>query len=91
MATEHWQRVKAIFQAALEQAAADRKGFLNGACMGDPSLRKEVESLLTSHEQEDSALEKPPLELIPSTGPDTDDIETFARADGDEPRQQIGP
>ena len=48
MTPERYQRVDAIFQAALELDADSRTAFLDEACGTDPTLRSEVESLLTS-------------------------------------------
>jgi non-specific serine/threonine protein kinase/serine/threonine-protein kinase len=46
MQPEHWARVKALFEAALEQPAETREALLDEACAGDAALRREVESLL---------------------------------------------
>src|SRR5438093_1378716 len=59
MTPERWQQVKQIFQSALDQAPGDRSAFLSSACSGDESLRKEVESLLTSHEKDGSFIDSP--------------------------------
>src|SRR6266850_1180566 len=45
---ERWQRVKALFQAAVERPAAERDAFLAAATGDDDALRREVESLLAS-------------------------------------------
>jgi serine/threonine protein kinase len=50
---EKWERVKGLFQAALERGAAERNAFLAEASAGDSSVRAEVESLLASHENAD--------------------------------------
>jgi Tol biopolymer transport system component len=57
MTPERWQQLKQIFQAALEQNPAERSAFLTQACAGDPSLRREVESLISSHDQAGSSIE----------------------------------
>ena len=46
MSDERWQRVKGLFQAAMEQPAEKRDGFLTAATGDDDELRREVESLL---------------------------------------------
>jgi hypothetical protein len=56
---ESWQRVKSIFQAALERDAASRGAFLDAACGGDAAVRREVESLIASHESAGSFIELP--------------------------------
>ena len=57
MKPEQFQRIKELFQAALEQEPEQRAGFLDQACQGDDSLRQELDSLLASHQQEDGVLE----------------------------------
>ena len=47
MAPERWQKIKAVLYEAHELPAERRSEFLDRACSGDPSLRKEVESLLS--------------------------------------------
>jgi hypothetical protein len=49
MDPERWQRLSELFDAAVEQPAADRAGFLARACADDPVLRGEVEALLAEH------------------------------------------
>jgi WD40 repeat protein/serine/threonine protein kinase len=50
MSPERWQQIQAIFDAALQQGAADRTTFLEKACDGDAALRAEVQNLL-NHEE----------------------------------------
>jgi serine/threonine protein kinase/tetratricopeptide (TPR) repeat protein len=50
MTPEEWQRVRPILESALELDAASRPAFLDGACE-DLFLRREVESLINSHER----------------------------------------
>jgi serine/threonine protein kinase len=50
MTPEEWQRVRPILESALELDPASRASFLDGAC-SDSFLRREVESLIASHEQ----------------------------------------
>jgi eukaryotic-like serine/threonine-protein kinase len=58
---EKWQRAKALFDAVLQQAPADRASFLARAC-AENDLRAHVEELLRNHEQAASFLSKPILE-----------------------------
>ena len=53
MPPEDWQRVKPILLSALQMDSAQRPAFLKQAC-ADPSLRREVESLIAAHEQADT-------------------------------------
>ncbi|MGH9939220.1 MAG: hypothetical protein ACREAM_23505, partial [Blastocatellia bacterium] len=57
--TEKWRRVEEIYYAALEIAAGGRAAFLDQACAGDETLRREVESLLAAHDQADHFLSQP--------------------------------
>ena len=62
---ESWERVRALFHAALEQPAEARTAFLTGACDGDEAIRREVESLLGAHRAADRFLENPAISLEP--------------------------
>ncbi|HEY6120811.1 MAG TPA: protein kinase [Pyrinomonadaceae bacterium] len=59
MKSEQWHRVKEVFEAALDRAPEERSAFVGQACAGDELLHSEVESLLSSYEQEKSFLETP--------------------------------
>ncbi|MEN3326977.1 MAG: eukaryotic-like serine/threonine-protein kinase [Acidobacteriota bacterium] len=56
---ESWQRVKEIFDGALERQGDERATFLDRACDGDAEVREEVESLLRSYEVAGSFMESP--------------------------------
>src|SRR6185295_16481058 len=56
---QRWQRVKEIFEGALERHGAEREAFLDRACEGDADVREEVESLLRSYEVAGSFMEAP--------------------------------
>src|SRR6185437_7253622 len=58
---DKWQRVKALFDALLEQAPEQRASFLARVCPED-DLRAQVEELVRNHEQAGSFLSKPILE-----------------------------
>ena len=51
--TGQWERVKELFDAALEQPPADRDRFLSSACGSDSSLREEIDSLLSAYARSD--------------------------------------
>src|SRR5262245_30188974 len=59
MSPERWQQVKEIFNSALTYRPEERGSFLSQACSGDVNLRKEVESLIQSHEQSGSFIDEP--------------------------------
>ena len=60
-----WQQVNDLFHSAVECAPEERATFLDDACRGDESLRREVNSLLTSHEQTKNFIESPAFEIAP--------------------------
>src|SRR6516162_10493530 len=51
MTPERWQQVKHVLQRALELTPEQRPAFLDSSCSKDHSLRREVESLLSSNNQ----------------------------------------
>ncbi len=57
---EHWQRLRALFDACIEMSPLDRTAFLSEACADDTHLLREVESLLEVAPQADGFLERPP-------------------------------
>src|SRR5438132_11718918 len=63
MTPERWQKVKLIFQSALERAQGERYNFVSDACGGDDALRKEVESLIASHERSGEFIDSPAYEV----------------------------
>ena len=70
MTGERWQEVKAVLESALQLDSAKRSAYLEVACSSDPSLRREVESLLAAdHQSPGSFLKSPVLEkkLEPGT------------------------
>ncbi|MFN7934696.1 MAG: serine/threonine-protein kinase [Bryobacteraceae bacterium] len=54
MHPERFRQLELVFHEAVALPAAERAGFLDRACAGDPSLRKEVEALLASDENADT-------------------------------------
>lgn len=60
--TDHrWQRIKALFQAAVERPSAERAAFVAAAAGDDDELRREVEALLESDAAGRSVLDRLPL------------------------------
>ena len=51
MTPEGLQKIEKVFHAALERTPNERAAFLADVCKGDEDLRREVESLLTTHDQ----------------------------------------
>jgi serine/threonine protein kinase/tetratricopeptide (TPR) repeat protein len=58
--TDRWREIDELLEAAMEHEPGERAAFLDKACAGNDSLRREVESLLAAHEQAGSFIEKQP-------------------------------
>src|SRR5579862_9122639 len=54
MTPEQWQQVKGILASAREQSPDARQAYLDRAC-AEPSLRRELESLIAAHQQGDAS------------------------------------
>ena len=54
-----WEEIKEVFDAALRQKPEERPKFLEEICAGDETVRREVESLLSSFDHAESFMEKP--------------------------------
>ncbi len=67
MTPERWQQIKEVLAGALEREPGERPAYLDHVCT-DQSMRKEVESLIATHEEGDigflkqSAMESGPLD-----------------------------
>jgi TolB-like protein/Tfp pilus assembly protein PilF len=59
MNQERWQRIKDLFQEALERAPEQRSAFLAQTCAGDAKARTQIERLLDAHERAGGFLETP--------------------------------
>ncbi|MGC1371244.1 MAG: serine/threonine-protein kinase [Candidatus Sulfotelmatobacter sp.] len=68
-AGNNWQRIEALFYAALDQPMPERPAFLDQACGDDILLRKEVESLLEASEKTSGFLQKSVHEAARSLHP----------------------
>ncbi len=60
MNRERWQEVKQVLAGALERTPDQRSAYLDQTC-SEPSLRREVESLIAAHEQGDSSFMERPV------------------------------
>ena len=58
---QRWEQVKSIVADAIALAPQDRSAFIAAACQDDDDLRREVESLLESHDQAGDLFENSPL------------------------------
>ncbi len=59
MSPSDWDRIQNVFHTALEHSPLERASYLDATCAGNAELRKEVDSLLQSHDQNDDFLETP--------------------------------
>jgi non-specific serine/threonine protein kinase/serine/threonine-protein kinase len=66
MNAERWQRVKQLLDSAIALEAGERSAFLDRACDGDAELRREIDSLLSSHEQAGTGFLKTPVANLKS-------------------------
>ena len=63
MTPEQYQRVGHLYHQALELDGDNRAEFLERECAGDELLRREVESLIAAHEEQESFLSVPAVEV----------------------------
>jgi serine/threonine protein kinase len=56
---ERWAQIRQIFDGAVERPEVDRAAYLRVTCARDDELRREVESLLSSHQSAGDFLDKP--------------------------------
>ncbi len=59
MDAKRWQKIKAVFDAALDIDPAKRSAYVSEACVADPGLLDEVHKLLNSFENAESFIEEP--------------------------------
>lgn len=64
MTPDRWERVKELFDAALERSPEKRPKFLAEACPGDDILCGEVERLIAEHDRTGEILDSPLLSSI---------------------------
>jgi serine/threonine protein kinase len=64
---ERWAQIRQIFDGALERSEVDRAAYLRVVCARDDELRREVETLLASHDSAGDFLNKPAASLAGTT------------------------
>jgi hypothetical protein len=64
MTPKRWKQIDELAQAALERGGVERAVFLDQACGGDDSLRREVESQIAYQLQASKFLEEPALKHL---------------------------
>ena len=62
MDPERYRQLNDLFLAAIDREPDRRAVFLDEACLGDPTLRAEVDSLIAAHEHAGCFLEAPAAE-----------------------------
>jgi len=63
MQLERWQQINQLFHLALTHEPGQRAVLLAEACAGDEELRRDVEDLISSHEQAEDFIERPASDL----------------------------
>jgi hypothetical protein len=63
---ERWHKVRELFYAVYQRTPDERALYLGTKCADDPSLRSEVERLISSHEKANGFLE-PTQTTLPTT------------------------
>ncbi|HZS07532.1 MAG TPA: protein kinase [Blastocatellia bacterium] len=61
--TTDWERVNQLFHQALECRSDERAEFIARASEDDPALRRELQSLLSVHEEDNGFLETPVMRV----------------------------
>jgi serine/threonine protein kinase len=62
--SQRWQQISEIYHAALGRNSASQRAFLDVVCLGDESLRREVESLLAHPGDVERLLDAPADEVV---------------------------
>ena len=82
MTPERWQQVKQIFQSAIELPPSARDNFISQACVNDPELRSEVESLISSHNQAGDSVEQAATQVAAQLVTDNQDASLIGQSLG---------
>lgn len=78
MANDSWNRIKEILDEAIRRNPEERPAFLNEACSGNESMRREVGSLLSSFESADGFMEVPAFTAVTEEIPALDRGQTLS-------------
>jgi serine/threonine-protein kinase len=72
MTRDRWDRVRVLFEAALDCPPEERAAYLATAGDGDGAVRREVRRLLDADEAAESFLEEPPqIDWVPEEDPES--------------------
>jgi len=66
---ERYRQIKEVLQSALDRPDGERAAFIERACIGDASLKAEVEALLAAYDKKDSFMERPASETLVVVSP----------------------
>lgn len=66
---ERFTQARAIFEAAVERPAAERRAYASGACASDEELLREVQAMLAADARVDPLLDRSPSQP-PSSAPE---------------------
>ncbi|HXJ93046.1 MAG TPA: tetratricopeptide repeat protein [Terriglobia bacterium] len=89
MDVERLERVKELFEAALERDEPERSAFLDEACSNDPELRHELDSLLSGERNAGDFLKEPVAHIPPAAFADDHPPATFSPGETVSGRFQI--
>ena len=59
MPNAHWENLKEIFEIAVALPPTERSAYLERVCDGNDSLRRDIDSLIKSHEESTNFVDKP--------------------------------
>ena len=62
--SERWNQIDQIYNSAVNLELGEREAFLKQACVGDKSLRKEIERLLEHQQEAEDFIESPAIEIL---------------------------
>lgn len=82
MVEHRWERVRALFDEALERDPDTRAAFIAAGAAGDEALRREVLSLLAAHETTDTVLDAPALQVLAEVPPEAPEASMTGRPIG---------
>ena len=68
---EEWNRIKSLFNAALDKPAREREHFLIAATGDDTALREKIQRLIASHDDPDDYMETPPAATLHAEATDS--------------------
>src|SRR5262245_35440167 len=63
MELDRWEQIERLYHAALEREPGARESFLDEACAGDETLRRQVAALLACDIPSDSFIQSPAIEI----------------------------